>query len=376
MKRNILFGALILIFVSAAAYLTMFNKSRDQTNNFGSLLPLSGPVSAYGEMMQKGQLLAIDEIKSRYKDSVSICFYNTEHKKDVALTRLIEAKNKNIKFFVELFGSDQVEHCLDYSCQNDLFILSGVDTKPDLIEKGKGNFARIMPNDADATKEMLQWIKEQKLKNIAILYVNDDWGTGLLNSAHFNLKNSSLNIVGEFDINKNQQSFSSTVALLAEKKPDAICLFIYPDDGGRFIKEAYRQKLNSQFFATENFTGNEMVKTAQKAAIGVKLIVPSTSETNPIYNKMRDQYRAKYQDDPTIFAIKGYDAVLVMYDMITKAKSKKVEDIKNIIINGNYKFEGASGMISFDKNGEFISTKYERLEYVNKENLIQLIPVR
>ncbi len=375
MKKNLLFSIIITIVVGIVIYLTIFNKQKNPTIVFGSLLPLSGQVSAYGEMMQKGQLLAVEDIKLKYNDSIKIEFLNTEHKKDVALSRLIEAKNKNIKYFIEIFGSDQVEHCLDYVIQNNLFVLSGVDTKPDLIEMGKGNFFRIMPNDAEATKEIFQWIQEQNLKNIAILYVNDDWGTGLLSSALFNIKNSSLNLVGQYDINKNQQSFISTVAKLKEKKPEAVCLFIYPDDGGRFIKEAFRQELKTQYFATENFTGNDMIKTAQNAAEGIKLIIPSTPANNPVYNKMIEKYKAKYKEEPSIFAIKGYDAVLVMYDILKKSKSNNIEEVKKNIRN-NYSFQGASGKISFNKNGEFVSSKYERLEYVIKENRIQLIPVK
>lgn len=374
MKKNLLFGIIIIVILGIIAFLTLFKKPQNNELVFGSLLPLSGQVSAYGEMMQKGQLLALEEINQSNKDSVNIEFFNTEHKKDVALSRLIEAKNKGIKYFIEIFGSDQAEHCLNYAIENNLFILSGVDTKPNLVQLGKGNFLRIMPSDAEATKEIFDWMEELKIRNVAILYVNDDWGTGLLNSAIYNLNNSSLNLVGKFDINKGQQSFSSTVIRLKEANPDAICLFIYPDDGGRFIKEAYRQNFSAQFFATENFTGDDMVKTAQKAAEGVKLIVPSTPENNPVYNSMIKKYKGAYNEDPTIFAIKGYDAVFVMFDILQKTNTKTIEEVKKVI-RENYTYQGASGKISFDKNGEFISSAYERLEYKTINDTIKLTPV-
>ena len=372
MNKNLLFGIILFIILVIIGFFTLFEKTKNDKLVFGSLLPLSGQVSAYGEMMQKGQLLALKEINSNHNDNLNIEFFNTEHKKDIALSRLIEAKNKGIKFFIEIFGSDQAEHCLNYVIKNNLFVLSGVDTKPDLVKKGKGNFLRIMPNDTEATKEIFKWIEDKNLKNVAILYVNDDWGNGLLNSALFNLNNSSLELVSKIDINKGQLSFSSTVIRLKQNNPDAVCLFIYPDDGGRFIKESYRQNFETQFYATENFTGNDMIKTAQKAANGVKLIVPSTSDKNPVYNKMLQNYKHDYGEDPTIFAIKGYDAVLVMYDLLRK--SKAIGDIKKVI-RGNYSYQGASGKTSFDKNGEFISSNYNRLEYIVTNDTIKLIPV-
>jgi ABC-type branched-subunit amino acid transport system substrate-binding protein len=379
MNKKYLFG-IIVVFLLGVIAVSIFNRKEENTLVIGALLPLSGQVSAYGTMMQRGQLLALDEIKTKYNDSVKIAFFNTEHLKDVALSRLMEAKNNNIEYFVELFGSDQVEHCLNYAYNNNLFIFSGVDTKPELVEKGKGNFARIMPSDADATREIFLWIEEQNMKNVAILYVNDDWGEGLLNSALYNLDSSSLNLVGQFDINRNQQSFTSTVSKIKEKNPDALCLFIYPDDGGRFIKEASRQNLRTNFYATENFTGNDMIKTAQNSAEGVKLIVPATSETNPINKQMVEKYIEKYNEEPTIFALKGYDAVLVLYDVLQKAKNiasdnYTVDDVKKVITD-NYHFYGATGDIGFDKKGEFIPTKYERMIYTVKDKEIQLVPVR
>lgn len=379
MNKRYLFG-IIVVLLAGVIVISIFSRKEKNTLVIGSLLPLSGQVSAYGTMMQRGQLLALDEIKSKYNDSIKIAFFNTEHLKDVALSRLMEAKNNNITYFVEIFGSDQVEHCLNYAYSNNLFILSGVDTKPDLVEKGKGYFARIMPSDADATEEIFLWIEEQNLKNVAILYVNDDWGEGLLSSALYNLSKSSLNFVGQFDINRNQQSFTSTVSKIKEKNIDALCLFIYPDDGGRFIKEASRQNLKADFYATENFTGNDMIKTAQNSAEGVKLIVPSTSESNTVHKEMVEKYIEKYKEEPTIFALKGYDAVLVLYDVLQKAKgiasdNYTVDDVKRVITN-NYHFYGATGDISFDEKGEFIPTKYERMIYTVKDKEIQLVPVK
>jgi len=379
MNKKYLFGIIVVLLIGVIG-VSIFSRKEKHTLVVGSLLPLSGQYSPYGVMTQRGQLLAIDEIKSKYNDSIKIAFFNTEYLKDVALSRLMEAKNNNITYFAEIFGSDQAEHCLNYAYNNNLFILSGVNTKPDLVEKGRGHFARIMPSDADATGEIFLWIEEQNFKNVAILYVNDDWGEGLLNSALYNLNKSSLNLVGQFDINRNQQSFTSTVSKIKATNPDALCVFIYPDDGGRFIKEASRQNLKAEFYATENFTGNDMIKTAQNLAEGVKLIVPATSESNPIHKQMVEKYIEKYNEEPTIFALKGYDAVLVLYDVLQKTKSitsenYTVDDIKKVI-RDNYHFYGATGDISFDKNGEFIPTKYERMVYTVKDNEIQLVPIK
>lgn len=367
--KKYLFPAILVLFLVAVLTLVFFQKEKGGYV-FGSLLPLSGQVSVYGEMMQRGQMMAVEDIVEEYGDSVKIVFFDTKYLKDVALNRLMEANNKDVKFFVEILGSDQVEHCINYAINHDLFIMSGVNTKYDLVDKGKGNFARIMPSDAAASQEIVQWIEKEGGQNIAILYVNDDWGEGLLHSALSNIKKSSLNLVGVFDMNRNQQSFSSTVAKMKAKNPDVVCLFLYPDDGGRFIKEANRQEFTPGFYATENFTGEDMIKTAQNAAVGVRMVMPSTSDENEYYRKMVQKYKDKYNEEPTIFALKGYDAVWVLYDVLKKAGSTDLGSVKKLIRSG-YDFTGVTGKIQFDDKGEFVVTSYDHLEFISTENGIK-----
>lgn len=372
--KKYLFPAILVLFLVAVLSLVLFHKEKG-SYVFGSLLPLSGQVSAYGEMMQRGQMMAVEEIRKEYGDSIKIVFFDTQHLKDVALSRIMEANNKGIKYLVEIFGSDQVEHCMNYAIDHDMFILSGVDTKYELVEKGKGNFVRIMPSDAAASKEIIQWMEKEGAKNVEIIYVNDDWGEGILHSALSNIEQSSLNLVGVFDMNRNQQSFSSTVAKMKEKNPDVVCLFLYPDDGGRFLKEAYRQQFTPGFYATENFTGEDMIKTAQDAAVGVRMVIPSTSEENEHYKKMTQKYMEKYNEEPTIFALKGYDAVCVMYDVLKKAGATNIGGIKSIIRSG-YDFTGVTGNIQFDDMGEYVVTSYDHFEFISTENGIKTKQIR
>lgn len=367
--KKYLFSAILVLFIVAIFSLVFCHKEKG-SYVFGSLLPLSGQVSAYGEMMQRGQMMAVEDILEEYGDSIDIEFFDTQHLKDIALNRVMEANNKGIKYLVEIFGSDQVEHCMNYAINHNMFILSGVDTKYELVDEGKGNFARIMPSDAAASQEIIHWMEKEGAKNVEILYVNDDWGEGLLHSALSNIEQSSLNLVGVFDMNRNQQSFSSTVAKMKAKNPDVVCLFIYPDDGGRFIKEAHRQQFIPCFYATENFTGEDMIKTAQNAAIGVRMVVPSTSEENGYYQKMVHKYTAKYKEEPTIFALKGYDAVHVLYDVLKKAGSTDVDSIKKLIRSG-YNYTGVTGNIQFDDKGEYVVTSYDHFEFISTENGIK-----
>jgi branched-chain amino acid transport system substrate-binding protein len=331
-------------------------------------------VAAYGEMMQNGQMLAVEEINklTNHERKVEINFYNTSHKKDIALEKLKEVYHDNIRFVVELFGSDQLDHCLNYAKEKKILILSGVDTRPDLVKNGGGFFYRIMPNDTMAASVILQWVKDMDISKIAIVYANDAWGNGLKDAAVEKAMNLNISIVEMRDIEKNQPSYAAPVIKIKESGAEAVLLFVYPDDGGNLLKEANRQQLETQFFATENFTGSDMLNTAKDAAEGVMLVIP---KTNPESQKLIDfnrRYKEKFKSEPTIFAIKGFDAVMLLYSLV----EKHGEDTQLISQNlRTYKGEGLSGQIAFDSTGEFDAVQYDRLKFVREGTTYQLQPI-
>jgi len=376
MKKNILFFSIIglaLIIIWGLYYNT---QKKITEISMASLLPFDGKVADMGEMMKNGQTLALEEINANLKnpkDSLKLYFFNTSHKKDVALDKMKEAYGRGIRFFVEIFGSDQVDHCIPYALQKDLFLLSGVDTKPDLVEKGKGCFFRIMPNDAAASNIILNWAKDLSIKKAAILYANDDWGRGLKDAAVKMAQKYNIEIIDTRDVITNQPSFSALATLLKVSNPDAVFLFVYADDGGRFLKEAQRQKLVAKFFATENFTGEKLVNNAKDAADGVMIVIPLNNQNSINLSNFTQKYIKRFNQQPTVFSIKGYDAVKVLYDVILNS-GQDVNKAKKII--KEYKSIGISSEISFDKSGEFIPNTYDRMRFSKEGNTYVPKPIR
>jgi branched-chain amino acid transport system substrate-binding protein len=160
---------------------------------------------------------------------------------------------------------------------------------------------------------------------------------------------------------KDQPSFAAIVSQLKTLQPEGVFLFIYSDDGGRFLKEAQKQGLKTKFFATENFTGTKVVENAKDAVEGVMMVVPTSTEQSESYKIFEQKYTKRFNAKPTIFSIKGYDEVYVIYDIIKKSKSD-VNQAK--LLMKSYKGEGVSGKFAFDKTGEFVPGKYDRMAFI------------
>lgn len=363
-RRNIVTWLVIGLALFVILIVAFLKRSDFQGTSlkFASLIPLDGQVAAYGEMMRNGQSMAVEDINSDPENTtkLKIIFYNTSHQKDVALDRLKEAVNDGIQFVVEIFGSDQLDHCLQYSLDHNLMVVSGVDTRPDLVSNGKGAFFRLMPNDNSAASFLLQWAKESGVKRIGIVYANDDWGEGLRDAAFREAHQLGIEIVSSRDISRHQISCAATVSELKVSSPNGILLFVYPDDGGNFLKEARRQQLDAKFYGTENFAGKDMVSIAKSSAKGVMMVSPAAPEGKILFD-FKKRYKSRFGIDPTIFALKGYDAVRFLYEVAIRSRkdSKQARQYAK-----SYKGTGLTGTIAFDKSGEFIAGRYERLKFV------------
>ena len=85
---------------------------------------------------------------------------------------------------------------------------------------------------------------------------------------------------------------------------------------------------------------------------------------------MAQKYMEKYKEEPTIFALKGYDAVCVMYDVLKKAGTTDLGRVKKLIRSG-YNYTGVTGDIRFDDKGEFVVASYDHLEFISTEDGIK-----
>jgi branched-chain amino acid transport system substrate-binding protein len=65
----------------------------------------------------------------------------------------------------------------------------------------------------------------------------------------------------------------------------------------------------------------------------------------------RDKYKARYNRDPELFAAEAYDALMLIDRSLSNVPEPSSDSLKNAL----YKvqdYDGASGIISFDANGD------------------------
>ena len=88
--------------------------------------------------------------------------------------------------------------------------------------------------------------------------------------------------------------------------------------------------------------------------------LPSEPDS-PEFAKFSASYKAKYGEDPDSFALKSYDAFMLMVYAINATDGKPASIVQYLHTFPGY--QGASGFLSFDEQGDLRRQDYSRLVY-------------
>jgi len=122
------------------------------------------------------------------------------------------------------------------------------------------------------------------------------------------------------------------------------------------MKQIKELKLKVALFGSEGLKSPDIVKGAGDAAEGLTVNSVSSGTADFV-----SKHQAKYGSEPGPFAAQAYDAFQALA-LAIKAGAKNGEEIKNKLYG--LSFDGASGKIQFDQNGD-VSGNYD--VYVVKE---------
>jgi len=359
--KKIISFLVVVIFPSIIISLSFIGCQDTKANvRFGSVLILSGDFKSYGEQFRDGATLAVNNINQDEK-KLDVLFYDSQGNKELAIQKLKTLKEVDkVDFVTEIMGTGIALNAIPYITKNKMLVLSGVNTGPDFTIDGGPYFYRTIPSDGVAAQQLAKWALELKYDEGVIVYSTDVWGSGLkkiLEKTYTDL-GGKLNSVEATEM--NQTIFQPVISKLKQTKPKVVFLLMYPKDAGLFLKEARKQKFDSNFMGTDNFTGTELAEIAGKAVERVMFVLPNTDQSKSEQSQEFIQlYKKSYGDEkePSLFTLMGFDCVNMMYQVFNRANgdTDKAREILSSI-----EYQGVSGQVSFDRNNDVVVKEFSR----------------
>lgn len=322
----------------------------------GAVLPLTGDAAQWGIPPQKGAQLAVDEINE--KGGISGRMLKTVFEDSEC------DPSKGVSAFQKLVTTDKTNVVIGGVCSSvtlgiapiaetrKIVLISPASTNPKITDAGDYIF-RVIPSDDLRGKVFARYLYEDvAVRNVALLYVNNEGGVGNRNTFVEEFERLGGRIVDDESYDQETRDLRSQLTKIKKSDADAVLAVSYPSDTVILMKQARELGLNKPlYFQTEAVEDPHVLESAADAAEGATYILPAAAE-GEIPQKFAASYLAKYNMKPELFAAEAYDIVnLIAISLSELSGARSAQEIRSFLYNVS-EYQGASGTITFDQNGD------------------------
>jgi len=325
----------------------------------GSILPLTGDVASYGRAAQRGIDLAVEEINAKggIKGRKIKVIYEDDQGKSapaIAAMQKLVSVDKVPLVFGSAASSVSVALCPIANREKGVLI-SPISSSKELTDVGGRYFFRTCPSDVVQAHMMADWLKEDGHHKVGVIFVNNSWGQGLKDEFVKRFEAVGETVVAVESCKEGDRDLRTQLSKLSAAAPDAIYGITYGREGGSLLRQAKELGVNVPMYGADVWGSPELVETAQDAASGVKVIVPSKF-SGAKYEAFAKKFKEKYGEDADVYASYAYDMAYVVFAALEKAGGG--DALREAIAATTY--EGVTGQTKFDENGDVVGKGFER----------------
>lgn len=360
MKMKKLVATVVAVTLVSAMMVTGCGKGSKDSDTFriGGTGPLTGDASSYGTSVKNGAELAVKEINDAGGINGKKIEFDMKDDKataEDASTAYNSLMDWGMQVSIGSTTSGSCEAFASSSLEDKIFAITPSASAATVIETGDNMF-RVCFGDPDqgvlAAKEL------QSYDKIGAIYdTSDTYSTGIYEAFKAEMKSLKKEYIEQSFDAENKKDFSTQVEAL--KDCDVIFLPIYYTEAGLIAKACSYKGCNALLFGCDGFDGIAD-QLDNSVSSKIKYITPfdvnSNNEKTAAFVKA---YQAKYSESPDQFAADAYDAIYAIKEAMEKAKvddtsispSDLCDKIVKAITSKDFKLEGATGTMTWDKSG-------------------------
>ncbi len=340
----VVIGLVVVAMLGGLAWWLMRDKKEpvvQQTYKVG-LMTVDQAVQGSSTAMKHGASLAQ---KAFQTEGVAIQIVNKETScdGDAAAKAMAEFAAEGVVAVVGEFCSDATLAAAPVANEKKIPLISAASTSTKITDAGQYVY-RTIPVDKLSTEYAAKAMySTYKVHKLAIFHTNDSYG----NDTATGLKTALEALGGSVVLDKSYpiDQTDVTAEVTALKNSTAEGLFIV----GVTLNDSILQKkkelgVTLPTFGPEYFSDSSLLESAGAAAEGLYVIAPSNGTT-----QFAEQYQANFKETPPSYAAQTYDAVTaIMKGLESGATNGPTLKAKLDTIS----FDGVTGHIAFDKNGD------------------------
>ncbi len=354
----------------------------------GALIPMTGDLQAYGESCYTGVKLAEKQINDAggvLGGKLVIKVGDTQTKPQPG----IDAAQKLISIegvsgiIGALSSGVSIPVAQSVTKTAEIPQVSPASTSPVITGLDDNDFMfRSVPSDAFQGVALAKVVSDEGYKNLAVLYVNNDYGEGLADSFKSAFEKKGGKVSQSLAYEPGNASYRGELSKAASGGAQALLLIGYPENGVTILRQALEEGYFRKFVFTDGLKAPEIID-----AIGAKYLdgsfgtAPQAMTDTPAAQRYLAAYKKQYgQVPPKPFIDTSYDATYMLALAAQKAGStngKAIRDALRSVCNPpgekilpgqwakavkllakgkDIDYVGASGSVDLDKNGDVSGT--------------------
>jgi branched-chain amino acid transport system substrate-binding protein len=222
-----------------------------------------------------------------------------------------------------------------------------------------GTLWSVLPLDNIMGKELGEWVAARGAKTAAFVVPNNTFGTGLADAAAAAFEAKGGRVVRRVAYTEGQPDYRADVQALLQAKPDAIIAAGYGDDSRTVFRSARTLGLDAPWYAAY-----PTIFTVENPPwmSGKFFGVDNGGPTLPSAQALKKKYMDRYKEEPLAHVFYGYDAAMLLARAM-KEGGPDAAAIKAALPKVVQTYEGATGRIQWDLNGQRVAPPIEFLEY-------------
>jgi branched-chain amino acid transport system substrate-binding protein len=356
----------------------------DKTLKITSILPLTGALAFLYPPMEAGASLAIDDINAAggvLGNKVSINWKDSGDGTNLAVSTqsATAAIADGTDVVLGAAASGVTRNIINQITGAKIVEISPSNTAPDLSTWNDGGYYfRTAPSDNLQGRIVANQILQDGAQNVAVMYANNSYGTGLMNVAKTQLAAGGAT-VKTFSFPEAETNFDSIVSQVTASNPDAVLIISYDETKKALPALKAAGFPGGNIYLVDGNTIDYSKDSFASYLAGAQGTIPGGATTDAFKNRLKAKY-AKLHPGKTLtdftYAAESYDAI-VLAALAAQAAGKATgpaikSQLTNVSLAGKGKvtvtsfaaglkaikagqkvnYDGYSGPIEFDKNGD------------------------
>ncbi|MGL4496229.1 MAG: ABC transporter substrate-binding protein [Beijerinckiaceae bacterium] len=351
-------STLAALAASAAALVALASPAQAQIK-IACVSELSGPGATVGTNFKNGADLAIAEINGKggvLGQKIEMTCADSQTNPGTARGLIQKALDANPYAVLGPVYSGSIKVTAQLTSEAGVANIIGGEAA-ELTQMGLKTLIRTSFGQQISMPKIAAYMADDlKVKNVAVVWVNNDFGKGGRDGIMKELKARNITVSGDISTEPAQVDFAADVAKVKAANADAVFIYLHEEESARILKEIQKAGLNKPLIGETTLLNQKVIELAGDASNGVRGHVGLTADAElPAIAGFKSRFQAKYNYVPDHNAMKGYLGIYTIKagtDKMGKVDPKGlVAALKGLSISAE-KEPGMLMDVSIDQNGD------------------------